>query len=255
MSKILYLDTETSGVDPEKNAIIQIAGIIEVDGEWVDRFKLYIAPFDGAIIEDEALIVSGLTKDVIYKGGPEIAVVRRLESIWKRYVNRFDKNDKFTIAGFNVQFDVDFLKAMFLRCGHKFLFSYLSHRMIDPYPVARFLKETGIIDIPKCNLETVCSYFGVELTQAHDAMSDVNATLELIRKMTEKFKPLFEPKPLEIFKDFRCPRCDYFGHFELVPSKDHPSGRIWKPKRNCPSCGYDWRGGDSNGVRQDATES
>ena len=32
MRKVLWLDIETTGLDPERHGIVQIAGIIEIDG-------------------------------------------------------------------------------------------------------------------------------------------------------------------------------------------------------------------------------
>lgn len=45
MSKIIYLDTETTGLDKEKNDVIQVAGIIEIDGKEVERFNIFCQPF------------------------------------------------------------------------------------------------------------------------------------------------------------------------------------------------------------------
>lgn len=38
--KLLYIDTETTGVDPMQNGIVQISGCIEVDGELKEEFDL-----------------------------------------------------------------------------------------------------------------------------------------------------------------------------------------------------------------------
>ena len=39
MKKILWNDLETGGTDPQNNAVLQIAAVIEIDGKIVDQFE------------------------------------------------------------------------------------------------------------------------------------------------------------------------------------------------------------------------
>ena len=41
MNKIIFIDTETGGVNAEKSALIQLSGIIEVDGTEKEKFNFY----------------------------------------------------------------------------------------------------------------------------------------------------------------------------------------------------------------------
>ena len=45
LKKILYIDTETGGVDFQNSALIQLSGIIEIDGIEQERFNFYVKPF------------------------------------------------------------------------------------------------------------------------------------------------------------------------------------------------------------------
>ena len=46
MKKLLYFDTETTGLDPVRNGIIQIAGIIVIDGEVKEEFNIKMQPHE-----------------------------------------------------------------------------------------------------------------------------------------------------------------------------------------------------------------
>ena len=42
--KILWLDTETTGLNTDKCDLIQLAGIVIIDGEEKERFNFYCQP-------------------------------------------------------------------------------------------------------------------------------------------------------------------------------------------------------------------
>ena len=46
MKKILWLDVETTGLDPNRNGLIQLAILMDIDGELVDKIQINIQPFD-----------------------------------------------------------------------------------------------------------------------------------------------------------------------------------------------------------------
>lgn len=44
MIKILFFDCETTGIDPKKNAIHQLSGIMDIDGIIKETFDYKIKP-------------------------------------------------------------------------------------------------------------------------------------------------------------------------------------------------------------------
>ena len=59
--KILWTDTETSGLNSKENDILTLAGIIEIDNEVKEEFYLEIQPFNYDNISKQALEVNKLT--------------------------------------------------------------------------------------------------------------------------------------------------------------------------------------------------
>ena len=190
MNKIIFIDTETGGVNPEKAALIQLSGIIRIDKKDIEKFNFYIKPFENSEVNEKALEVQGRTLEELKteKYVEEKEVYKQFVNLLDKYVDKYDKKDKFIVAGYNVRFDVDMLKAFFQRHGNNFLFSYLDSSMLDPLYSIRLLQVAGILPVLENNkLETWCKHFGIEL-KAHDSLEDVKATKKIIGKLIELIK-------------------------------------------------------------------
>jgi exonuclease len=190
MNKIIFIDTETGGVNAEKSALIQLSGIIEVDGTEKEKFNFYIKPFENSEINEKALEVQGRTFEELRtdKYIDESIIYKKFLEILDKYIDKYDKDDKFIVAGYNVKFDIDILKAFFERNNNKFLFSYFNSSMLDPLYSVRLLQVAGMLPVLENNkLETWCKYFNIEL-KAHDSLQDITATKKLIEKLVELIK-------------------------------------------------------------------
>lgn len=185
MNKIIFIDTETGGVNPEKAALIQLSGIIRIDKKDVEKFNFYIKPFENSEVTEKALEVQGRTLEDLKtdKYVEEKEVYKQFINLLDKYIDKYDRTDKFIVAGYNVRFDVDILKAFFQRHGNNFLFSYLDSSMLDPLYSIRLLQIAGILPVLENNkLETWCKHFEIEL-KAHDSLEDIEATKKLIGKL------------------------------------------------------------------------
>lgn len=183
MNKLLFIDTETTGLDPAKNGIIQIAGIIEIDGLVVEKFNFTAKPFDTDEINDEALSVCGISRDDIQKLEPATSFYSKLSDLFSKYVDKYDRTDKFFVVGYNVEFDVNMLRAYWLKMNDKYFGSWVSGHKIDLQPVVTFLTCVGKIpNLGNMKLETIANHFGITIN-AHDAMSDIEATRDLFHKL------------------------------------------------------------------------
>jgi len=185
--KILYFDTETTGLDENVHDIIQIAGVIEIDGEIKEKFNYKIKPFNMSEVSYEALETNGFTLDAINKFDAPDEVLRKLIVLMGQYVDRFDPADKFYPAGYNVQFDLNFLRAFFEKNNDKFFGSWFYWRPIDPLPVLYLFETLGKIHLPNYKLTTVCELLGIEF-KAHDAFEDIEATMKVIDYVRENIK-------------------------------------------------------------------
>lgn len=176
--KILWLDLETTGLNPKKNDIWQVGMMIEVDGQVMDEADLKMAPRTPSSIDKKALEMSGHDKATMMSFSDPRAVMATFKEILAKYVDRFDSDDKFVLAGFNIAtFDDPFLREAFRKDGDKFYGSWFFNAVLDVRAFVPFLLLRGY-RFPDLKLETICEGLGIEI-QAHDALSDIRATRTL----------------------------------------------------------------------------
>jgi len=189
--KVLYLDLETTGTDANNNAIIQIAGIIEINGEVKDEFDFHIKPFVGAEVKLDAIAINGQTLESLATYPDGIIVKKQVTDLFGKYIDSYKKNkginDKFQFVGWNGDFDFQFLSKFWERNNDKYLGSYIHYyHRLDTQKILNALWAMGKIEIENTKLETIAAYFGISLTNAHDALGDVRATREITLQVCQK---------------------------------------------------------------------
>ena len=182
--KILWVDTETTGTDPGKNGIIQLAGVLEINGHETTSFDFKIRPFADDVIEDTALTVNGFTREELAGFIPPHDAHNYFVQILSAHVDRYDKRDKCFFAGYNGIFDLNFLHAFFKKCGDPYFGSYVWWPSIDVSVMAGHALMSVRHELPNFRLETVASHFGIQPQgEAHDAMTDIRMTMEIYRRL------------------------------------------------------------------------
>jgi len=179
--KFLWFDTETTGTDPIKHDIIQIAGQIVVGGIVMDSFDYRCQPFDWDTIEEKALEKNGITREEIATFPEPDIIYGKLKRMFRKYINPYDKADKFIAGGQNVRFDIDMTHHFFKKNKDDFFFSFVRAGVFDTLHMATMLevKERKRIFKKGYKLEQLCEELGVPLENAHDALADITATRQV----------------------------------------------------------------------------
>jgi len=190
MEKFLWLDCETTGLDPKKNTVHQVAGEIVINGVSVEEFNLEMKPHDRAEIQKEALAVSNLTvEQVMARKMTSGEAYRNFDRMLCRHVNKYDKEDKFVFCAYNSNFDAQFINEWYIKNKNKYFFG-LCHggAYFDPLQLALLLeiKSGKRLFRPNRKLATVAKYFNVPLDNAHDALADIRATREIAKILFER---------------------------------------------------------------------
>jgi DNA polymerase III epsilon subunit-like protein len=184
--KVLYMDVETTGVEPGKHGIIQLAALMEIGGDVVDTFNMKFQPHEGAEINPDALKVTNTDPEELKTRTTSSDAYRSFLRWIDKHIGKYDKADKAYPAGYNVNFDLSFLDAWFRHHGNKFgTGSYHNWKMLDPLSLFRLWDFQGQLSLPNYKLQTVCEHFGVQI-DAHDALSDIKATRELLQMILGK---------------------------------------------------------------------
>lgn len=181
-NKILWLDVETTGLNPKVNSIIDLGAIIEIDNKIEGLIRLQPKPFKDDPIENKALEVNKITrKELSERTFSQEDFVITLRDKLSLSVNKFNKNDKFVIAGYNVGFDTDFLRQAFYRTKDKYYGSWFFWPSIDVQcEVAKAI--LGGLLCKNYQLETICKYYNIPI-EAHSALEDIKATRDLYIKL------------------------------------------------------------------------
>lgn len=185
--KIIYLDTETTGVDYRKNGIIQLSAIIERDDNPDLHFlNTKMSPFPDDIIEDSALVVNKVTRDQLDDFLKPESAYRDFTNLLSLHVDKFDRLDKFVMIGYNVGFDADFLRAWFQKNGDKYYGSWFWFPYIDVMTLAMAALAQRRPAMDNFKLPTVAQQFGIEVKggELHDALYDVRLTREIYKRLT-----------------------------------------------------------------------
>jgi len=165
---VVFFDLETTGVDIAKDRIVSIyLKKIEPSGRIVESGCYYVNP--QMPIPIEASNVHGITDE-------KVKDALTFDKIAKPIHDFIEGCD---LAGFNiVYFDIPLLAEEFARCDMSF-----------PSPEAKFYDSCTVFKMKE--RRTLGAgykfYCGKELTDAHDARADVNATFEILPKQMEMY--------------------------------------------------------------------
>ena len=175
--KLLFFDLETTGTYPGKHGIHQMSGMIVIDGEIKEKFDFKVRPNPQAEILDEALAVAGVTREQILAYPPMGEVYHQfVDGILAKYVDRYNKTDKFFLVGYNnASFDNQFLRGFFLQNGDKYFGSWFWANCMDVMVLATPYLAAKRAEMKDFKQGTVAKALGipVEDEKLHDALYDI----------------------------------------------------------------------------------
>ena len=177
--KLLFFDLETTGTNPGKHGIHQISGQIVIDGVVKESFDFHVQPNPKALIEEEALKVGGVTREQILAYPPMQQVYQEFVAMLGKYVDKFNKKDKFFLVGYNnAAFDNQFLRGFFLQNGDVYFGSWFWSNSIDVMVLASAYLATRRPEMENFKLSTVAKTLGIVVNDdsLHDAMYDIELT-------------------------------------------------------------------------------
>jgi DNA polymerase III epsilon subunit-like protein len=176
----VWIDCESTGLDPSRHTVIQIAALCEGD-----EFHAKIHPQPGTEISAGAMMVNSFLHDEAVRQDPRTVGIDFLKFLKKH--RDLNKGYRLLFSGHNVQFDISFLKAWYARMQVTGFEEIGDYHYCDSMHLAIALKDKGLLPLnQKLNLSALCERFGVKNETAHDALSDIKATRELYHKMLGK---------------------------------------------------------------------
>lgn len=190
---LCFIDTETTGTDPQKNGIIQIAGVITKfcndKLEILEIFDLKAKPLPRDEINPEALIVTGTTREMLETYEPSKDVYKKIVEMFSKYCDKFNRKDKMIMVAYNAIFDYNMLRSWFEKLGDKYFGSWFHFPPIDVMNTAMMELMTVRQNLINFKLGTVAEYLNIKPDgDLHDALVDIELTKKLFEHFYFKIK-------------------------------------------------------------------
>lgn len=209
------LDLETTGLDAERDAIIEIGAVKFQSDEVLDTFSTFIDP--GRPIPQQITELTSISNEDV-AGAPSLhSVLPRLT----RFVGQCP------VVGHSVGFDIGFLS--------RHSRSFNGNKLFDTFELASVL----ITDAERYSLKALSRELGIELRQAHRALDDAQASHRLFRVLLRRAADLPPQTLKEIIRQGERAKWSASGFFRdaLEMAAQRPPARRSKRKSKPPSKG------------------
>lgn len=165
-SDYVIVDVETTGLDYVEDRIVEI-GLLKISDNMIkDQYQCFVQ--SGKNISDGFTKLTGITEEMVEKQG-------------LKEETAFDKIQEFIgnelMVGYNVQFDVNFIQKLAERVGRKIIIK----KTKDVLSIAR----RKLDDLENYKLETVASYFSLDISSLHRALADCMLTYGIYSKLND----------------------------------------------------------------------
>ncbi|ALC85996.1 DNA polymerase III [Bacillus sp. FJAT-22090] len=174
----IVFDVETTGLSANYDKIIELAAVKMKNGEIIDKFERFVNPHHP--LSATTIELTGITDDMV-RNAPEIEDVIR---------DFYEFIGNGIIVAHNASFDMGFLYEGYRKCG----IDHFTHPVIDTLELARFLHP----ELKTHRLGSLAKKFNIELTQAHRAIFDCEATGYLLMHLLKES----EEKKIQYHDDF-----------------------------------------------------
>lgn len=182
------IDTETTGLDPKVNDVIQVA-IIPLGADLkpnkkIMPFNMHIKPMHPENISSHALRVNKKNiMEIISKGIDAFQAADLLDEWFERL--HLGAKKRIIPVGHNYVFDMGFLKEWLGELNYEHLFHY---HYRDTMRVALYLNDRAISSnsfppYHNVSLTSMANRLGIDTSNAHDALEDCVITAEVYRRL------------------------------------------------------------------------
>lgn len=185
--KFCFIDTETTGTNPKENGLVQLAGRLVVNGKVVDEFNINSAPFSTDVIEERALEVTGLTREIIQAYPHPRESYLDFTKKLGRHCDKYKRSDKFQFVGYYGDFDHGMVRSWFEKNEDTYFGSWFWNPVLDVAKLAGIRLMEKRHQMQDFKLMTVAKFLGIEVdpSKAHYAMYDIDVTMRIFKQLTQ----------------------------------------------------------------------
>ena len=189
----VIVDVETGGFNAATDGLLEIAAVpltLLDNGDFapLPALHAHIQPFDGAILNPEALKFTGIDPFNPLRGAePEKDALKHIFHELKK-LQRQAQCNRCILVGHNANFDLQFLKAAVERTGLKNTTPFHPFSVFDTVTLAGLMYGQTV-------LAKACFSAGIDFQNehAHSALYDAQKTAELFCVMLNRWRALTPP--------------------------------------------------------------
>ncbi len=193
----VFYDLETTGMNPAFDQILQFAAVkTDLNFNQIEEYQYRLKLRDDVIPHPEALLVNRLNINDIMDGEKEFEAVKKMHSI-------LSASDTINLGYNTISFDDEFMRFVYDR---NLLNPYSNQnnqnncaRMdVMPITILYFLYQKNALRWPDINgrpnlkLENLNELNGLAQGMAHDALVDVQATIELAKRLRNENQDMWD---------------------------------------------------------------
>jgi DNA polymerase III epsilon subunit-like protein len=181
---MLFLDTETGGLDPASHSLLSL-GLVVGEGPTVTHSLEILIRHEPYVVSGGGLKVNRI--DLVAHSAAALDPPMALSVLDVFLDQHFPHRcQPIILAGHNVGFDRAFLGS-FLAGQGRSLEPRISHRLVDTHGIAAALRDAGRLPLADLNSSALFAHFGIQVSDAarHTALGDALATFELYWKLVE----------------------------------------------------------------------
>lgn len=170
---LLFLDSETTGLDPNYNEAIEWAAIrVGPDGVEKEAFEAKVKPRWPERFDTRAREVNGYTEEAWADAPDEAETAKKMIAICRDVI----------LVGQNIKFDIDFLVACLKR--HELKPSWHYHS-IDTMNLAWPGVKSQVIK--GMSLVNICEWAGIQQPTPHRAMTDARCVQQVYNTLMARW--------------------------------------------------------------------
>lgn len=161
----VVIDVETTGLDPSKDHLIEIAALRVRDGKIEDSFSSLVKPS----VEIDSFIsdLTGITNE-------QLKTAPKPEDVLPQFCDFIGRD---IVVGHNVNFDINFLYDNFIK--------YMGRPLSNDYMDTLRLSKRYCKQAPSYKLPLLANFLNIPVEESHRALSDCRTTNSLLQALKE----------------------------------------------------------------------
>jgi DNA polymerase III epsilon subunit-like protein len=173
---ILVVDLETTGSNPLIHEVVEMGAVL-LDKDTlrqVRSIQSLVRPESLDRSEPLAMKIHGLLPDQLLQAPSASQVVSHLiDTLGHGY----------TLCGWNICFDTQFLAGMFRRAGKYEEFTKLDYHRLDLWSLVQLAWTCGLVEEEPTSLSRICTSWGIQRQENHSALQDALISAEVLRRV------------------------------------------------------------------------